>query len=162
MTNPPGGFGGGNFPQGPVTAADRHYADLLDKQYPDWVITDNWLGANVHEHIGQAFIDYMRAHPKLNPKDVYTVMQHQLKAIGNLGKTIGGSIATGATVIGKAGLAAGTGVAKASQDIFHGLNLANLLIRLGEIVLGIVLVGVGVAKVTGASNVISKAVRMPI
>lgn len=49
-----------------------------------------------------------------------------------------------------------------NTDLFHGLNLQNLIMRLGEIVLGVVLVGVGVAKLTGASNVVSKAVRMKI
>lgn len=47
-------------------------------------------------------------------------------------------------------------------DLFHGLNLQNLILRVGEIILGIVLVGVGIAKLTGAANVVSAAVRTRI
>jgi hypothetical protein len=43
---------------------------------------------------------------------------------------------------------------------FHGLNLGAWLLRIGEIILGVVLVGVGVAKLTGADNYISKAATM--
>lgn len=42
-------------------------------------------------------------------------------------------------------------------DVFKGLNLQTWALRIGEIALGIVLVAVGLAKLTGADNVISKA-----
>lgn len=45
-------------------------------------------------------------------------------------------------------------------DIFHGLNLGEILLRLGEVVLGVVLIGVGVAHITGAQNTISKAAKV--
>lgn len=45
----------------------------------------------------------------------------------------------------------------AIRDIFHGLDLETLVIRVAEIILGIALIGVGVAKLTGADNVIMKA-----
>jgi hypothetical protein len=41
-------------------------------------------------------------------------------------------------------------------DIFKGLNLANWLLRIGEIALGIVLMGVGLAKLTGVDNQVAK------
>lgn len=49
--------------------------------------------------------------------------------------------------------------------VTDGLGLSNIdiqswLIRIGEILLGIVLLGVGVAKLTNSPNVISKAVKM--
>ena len=47
----------------------------------------------------------------------------------------------------------------ATQDVFHGLNLSNWAIRFVEVALGIVLIGVGVAKLTGADNVINKAAK---
>jgi hypothetical protein len=137
----------------PVPPDVAHYALLLDQKYPGWLSGEN-------QSLSDAYVKYMREHPGKSAKDVYTVLVHQLNVIANLGKTVGNQIAVGATIIGKAGPAAGVGVAKASQDIFKGLNLANLIMRLGEIVLGIVLVGVGVAKITGAGNVVSKAVRM--
>lgn len=42
-------------------------------------------------------------------------------------------------------------------DLFHGLNIGGIILRLGEIVLGVVLIGVGVAKLTGTDNFIVKA-----
>jgi hypothetical protein len=38
----------------------------------------------------------------------------------------------------------------ALNDVFHGLNLQTLLVRLGEILIGLVLIGVGLAKITDA------------
>jgi hypothetical protein len=47
---------------------------------------------------------------------------------------------------------------------FHGLNLGGILLRVGEVLLGIVLVGVGVAKLTGTTNFVATALKtkMPI
>jgi hypothetical protein len=68
-----------------------------------------------------------------------------------------------ATGIAGAGQALGNGIDTATEDVLKAggmnLDLNNWLIRIGEIVLGVVLVGVGIAKLTGASNVISKAVK---
>lgn len=47
-----------------------------------------------------------------------------------------------------------------TNDLFHGLNLQSWLIRIGEILLGLVLIGVSLAKLTGTSNVISKALKV--
>lgn len=48
----------------------------------------------------------------------------------------------------------------AVQDTFHGLNLSTWILRIGEILLGIVLLGIGVSKLTGAENVVSKAAKV--
>lgn len=139
----------------PLPPGTEHYALLLEQKYPGWL-------SGTHETLADAFIAYMRKHPNANPAQVYMTVVGQLNKIAHLNQTIAGQISTGATILGIAGPAAGTGVAKAAQNIdtFHGLNLGNLLVRLGEIILGVVLVGVGVAKVTGTANVVSKAVRM--
>ena len=42
------------------------------------------------------------------------------------------------------------------SDVFHGLDFGNWILRIGEIVLGIVLIGVGIAKLTGTDNTIAK------
>lgn len=49
-------------------------------------------------------------------------------------------------------------------DIFHGLNIGNILLRVGEVVLGVVLIAVGLAKVTGADNAIASVLKtkMPV
>jgi hypothetical protein len=46
---------------------------------------------------------------------------------------------------------------KAVSDIFHGLDLQTTFIRIAEVLLGIMLIGVGVAKLTGTDNIIMKA-----
>lgn len=71
---------------------------------------------------------------------------------GALGTTIG---QTG-TILGQVPQAAAKG---AENVTFHGLNLASWFLRIGEILLGIVLVGVGVARITGAQNAVSKIVK---
>ena len=71
---------------------------------------------------------------------------------GALGTTIG---QTG-TILGQVPQAA----AKGAENVgFHGLNLGSWFLRIGEILLGIVLVGVGVARITGAQNAVSKIVK---
>jgi len=70
---------------------------------------------------------------------------------GALGTTIG---QTG-TILGQTPVAA----AKGAENVFHGLNLSSWFLRIGEILLGIVLVGVGVARITGAQNAVSKIVK---
>lgn len=58
--------------------------------------------------------------------------------------TTGGDIATG----------------KAFTDQLGQLNLGGWFLRIGEILLGIVLIGVGIAKLTGAANAVSKLVKV--
>lgn len=48
------------------------------------------------------------------------------------------------------------------SDPLGKLNLGGWFIRIGEIVLGIVLIGVGVARLTGVTNVISKVAKVAI
>lgn len=77
---------------------------------------------------------------------------------------LGGALSTG---IGQTGTLLGQvpgAAAKGAENAFHGLDLGSWFLRIGEILLGIVLVGVGVARITGAQNAISKIVktRLPI
>jgi MFS superfamily sulfate permease-like transporter len=44
-----------------------------------------------------------------------------------------------------------------AKDVVGGVDVGALALRIAEILLGIVLIGVGLAKLTGAENVISKA-----
>jgi len=55
----------------------------------------------------------------------------------------------------------------AAAGITQGLGLSNenitsWMIRIGEILLGIVLVGVGIAKLTGTTNMVASAVKARI
>jgi len=81
-----------------------------------------------------------------------------------LATELGGALSTG---IGQTGTLLGQlpgAAAKGAENAFHGLDLGSWFLRIGEILLGIVLVGVGVARITGAQNAISKIVktRLPI
>lgn len=63
------------------------------------------------------------------------------------------------TAIGNAGQSAAD---KVKKDVLGGLDLGQLIIQIGEILLGIVLIGVGIAKLTGTTNVVAKAVKAVI
>lgn len=54
------------------------------------------------------------------------------------------------------------GLVNQSGSILGGFNLSSWFLRIGEILLGLVLIGVGIARVTGAQNAISKVVRTKI
>jgi hypothetical protein len=64
----------------------------------------------------------------------------------------------GVTDIGKAIDNAGD----SATGAFKGLNLETWILRIGEIVLGVVLIGVGLAKLTGTSNAIAKIAKVAI
>lgn len=63
--------------------------------------------------------------------------------LGNLGNTLGN-----------------TGRALGITDPLGNLNLSGWFVRIAEILLGLLLIGVGVAKLTGVSNQISKAAKV--
>lgn len=68
---------------------------------------------------------------------------------------IGGLVGTESQPAGQAAVGA---VDAATGNLFHGLNLSAWFIRIAEILLGIALVGVGVAHLTESSNTVSKAI----
>jgi hypothetical protein len=45
------------------------------------------------------------------------------------------------------------------KDVFKGLNLGNIILRGAEIMLGITLIAVGIAKLTGATNIIEQTAK---
>lgn len=57
---------------------------------------------------------------------------------------------------------AATASVEAATTPFKGLNLETWVLRIGELVLGIVLIGVGLAKLTGTTNLIAKAAKVAI
>ena len=68
---------------------------------------------------------------------------------GNSPTNVAGNIQTGKTVVN-------------AVDTLGNFNLSSWFLRIGEILLGLVLVGVGIARITGAQNIISQAVRTKI
>lgn len=64
-----------------------------------------------------------------------------------------------ASKAGKAVEGAAANAAKSAvSGIFGNLNAESLILRVGEILLGLVLIGVALAHLTGTGNIISKAV----
>jgi hypothetical protein len=53
-------------------------------------------------------------------------------------------------------------VGSAVADTLGSFNIGAWFLRIGEILLGIVLVGVGIARITGAQNVVSKIVKAKV
>lgn len=138
----------------PVPPAAAHYATLLEQKYPGYLD-----GTDSTKTLADLYVEYMRKHPSADPKKVYDTVVIRLDLIGKLPGVIAGQIKTTATVIGKVGIAGGVGVAKASGDIAGGLNLGTLFLRAGEVLLGLVLIGVAVAHLTGTDNAISRAAK---
>lgn len=58
--------------------------------------------------------------------------------------------------------APGEAVQSAVTDRLGQLNLGAWFIRIGEVLLGIVLIGVGIAKLTGTTNAIAKLAKVAI
>lgn len=50
----------------------------------------------------------------------------------------------------------------AAADVWGKLNLGGWFIRIGEVLLGIVLIGVGIARLTGVQNAIAKVAKVAI
>jgi len=68
--------------------------------------------------------------------------------LGNVGNAVvsGGDAVTGGAI----------------SDPLGKLNLGGWFLRIGEILLGIVLIGVGIARLTGIQNVVSKVAKVAI
>lgn len=89
--------------------------------------------------------------PSLTPLDGATVFL--------TGSTIANNLGTATGALATIPSAAAAGANNAYKDILGGFNLGNWFLRIGEILLGLVLVGVGLARITGAQNFISQAVK---
>ena len=55
-----------------------------------------------------------------------------------------------------------TNAVDTAKDKIAGLNLDAWFVRVGEILIGVILIGVGIAKLTGTSNIIASAVKAKI
>ncbi len=100
----------------------------------------------------------------------YALQQHAINASWPVSQILqafialelAGGLSTGigqtGTILGQLPQAA----AKGAENAYRGLNLGSWFLRIGEILLGIVLVGVGLARITGAQNAISKIVKTKV
>lgn len=113
-------------------------------------------GLVIHGTIGAnftAWFDSVNGHlAGWHQYDTEQAMNADIKAHPSWAQKVGGL----GGEIGNVGKKAVGGVL-GGGDIYHGLNFSGWLLRLGEIMLGIVLIGVGIAKLTGTDNFIMKA-----
>jgi hypothetical protein len=107
---------------------------------------------------GTAYANYNKAHPSNTPYQNLAGFISEIVAKG-----LANVISETTQLLGQLPVAAAKGAANAI-DVLGGFNLSSWFIRIGEILLGIVLIGVGVARITGAQNVISNfaKTKMPI
>jgi len=79
------------------------------------------------------------------------------KGISNVGTLVGSGVPNAAAKAAES-LPKVSNPLTAIADFFGALSQANTWIRVAEVVLGVVLLGVGLAHLTGTSNAISKVV----
>ena len=135
----------------------EYYSNLLNQEFPG-----NLTGRNYT--LAQAYVKYLEAHPKTDPAQAYWIVVDQLSVLVNTPGLIGQAGVSGIT--GAAGGAAA--IPKALPSIspnnipgFSGLNaignLANKLseknfwIRVGEGVVALILLDIGLKSLTGTS-----------
>jgi hypothetical protein len=115
------------------------------QEFPEFLAAPS-LHAGVGYHgpfpTKQAALDYYSANKTANPG-----WKAPTGLAGNIGNAASSSI-------GKVNDAIGDPLGK--------FNIAGWFIRVGEILLGLILVGVGVAKLTGTTNVVSQLVKAKI
>lgn len=134
-------------------------ADILDWNY------NHLTGAVMHLPSVQSSV--MRAlglgwHGPFNTKDDALSFYNTNKTAHPDWKAPTGALGNVGNAIGVAGDAVtGGGFTKITDPLGH-LNLGGWFIRIGEILLGIVLIGVGLARLTGVQNVVSKVAKVAI
>jgi hypothetical protein len=125
-------------------AAVAAYVGMLDLAY----------GAQ----IGQSYQNYANAHPN---QTAYNALQSWANTVAaGLGPGLAKAIQAFAKAQGKAtgqiAVGTGLGAAAASKDILGGFDLGSWFLRIGEILIGLVLIGVGLAKITNAVPIATK------
>lgn len=119
---------------------------------PWWVIPEGFVGQVVNGLAGGAALH------------LYTVKQSATKPPGAVAGPYPtqGAAQAQATTMNKGGVATPGNIAvQAGEDILHatGINVGNWLLRIGEVVLGIVLLAIGVAHVTRAVPAATKIAK---
>lgn len=119
-----------------VSLIQKQYGSAIAAKFLQW-----WAGAKKKD-------------PSLTPLEGATVFLTGYAISTNLGTAVSAE----AKIPG----AAAQGASKAYKDLLGGFNIGNWFLRIGEILIGLVLVGVGLARVTGAQNVISQLVKTKV
>lgn len=119
-----------------------------------WAIAEGQLHSGLGWHgpfnSKQEALDYYKANAPANPG------WHAPAGTSQILSEIPGTVGTAAKD------ATGAVVDTVKKDFLGGLDLNQLFLRIGEALLGIVLIAVGIAKLTGTANVVSKLVKAAI
>ena len=147
-----GQFGGGTFGlpkwEGPNGEA------LAGAPFPQWTVI---LGGSQRVAMVHNATEKALAESVAFPARVYFFVS--LKSAQTFANSHGGS----ASVPGvNQALNVANGAIGAATDVIGGFNLGSWFLRIGEILLGIVLVGVGVARITGVQNAVSQVVKTKV
>lgn len=102
---------------------------------------------------GTAYANFNKAHPERTPYENVAAFLSEIIAKG-ITKVIAETTTLLTQVPGA--------VAKGAEDVLNKFNLGNWFLRVGEILLGLVLIGVGVARITGIQNAISQVVKTKV
>ena len=142
------------MPIGPPGSRQQEISNIqqliIQKIQPQYGLTE----AN---QLAQSYGKYADAHPNVDPKQAYVAWFLITSKLPNkLGKDLGTAIKSPGDLYKAFTKSVG------ALDIFNGINFGNWLMRGGEILIGIVLIGVGVAKLTGTQNIISSVVKAKI
>jgi len=101
---------------------------------------------------------YTAAHLKDSSLTPYQGIVTYLAGTG-ISNAIGSAVGATGTATGQIATGTVNGLNQFSKDVLGGFNLGGWFLRIGEILLGLVLIGVGVARITGVQNVVSAAVK---
>lgn len=151
LPQPTGGGGIAATPQ------EQNYADKLQAAYPGFYSKDG----GPQEPIGLLYLNYMSKHPNANATAIYNNTVNGIKRFQLIPKAIQTSLGSVNTQIGKivVGTEKGAESSLKTLDTLGGLNLGTLVLRAGEILLGLVLIGVAVAHLTGTDNALSNVAK---
>ena len=127
---------------------------LAGAPFPQWTVI---LGGSQRVAMVHNAVEKGLAESVAFPSKVYFFTN--LKSAQNFANSHGGSASVPG--VNQALNAANAGIG-AATDAIGGFNLQSWFIRIGEILLGIVLVGVGVARITGVQNAISTIAKAKI
>jgi hypothetical protein len=127
---------------------------LAGAPYPQWTVI---LGGSQRVAMVHNALEARLAETVAFPSKVYFFVS--LQAAQKFANAHGGS----ASVPGiDQALNAANGIFGGATDVLGGFNIGNWFLRIGEILLGLVLVGVGVARITGVQNAVSQIVKTKV
>lgn len=138
-------------PEGPTL---QYYTQRLDEKYPG-------RGA------GNAFLKFAAAHPQLNAQQAGSAFALEIGLKG-LGVAISDAVAGTGTAVGQIASGSEKGAQQVSQQLSWTNGLGNFLnfitgrtgwVRIGEALIGIALIIVGVDHLTSTTSAAGKAVH---